>query len=50
MKYSVNKKLNTLLNMIEAEIFERYDDEADVIAELKNYYTFYRNEPDYNFA
>lgn len=50
MKYSVNKKLNTLLNMIEAEIFERYDDEADVIAEIKSYYTFHRNEPDYNFA
>jgi hypothetical protein len=50
MKYSVNKKLDTLLNMIEAEIFERYDDEADVIAELKSYCAFHRNEPDYNYA
>ena len=50
MKYSVNKKLATLLNMIETEIFERYDNEADVIAELKNYCTFHHNEPDYSFA
>ena len=50
MKYSVNKKLNTLLNMIEAEIFNRYENREDAIAEIKSYYTFHRNEPNYNFA
>lgn len=50
MKYSVNKKLNTLLNMIEDEIFERYADASEAIAELERYYKEFPREADYNYA
>lgn len=50
MTYSKNKKLNTLLNMIEAEIFDSYENEAEALSEITRYYKEFPNEPDYNFA
>lgn len=50
MKYSTNKKLNTLLNTIETEILERYADTSEAIAELERYYKEFSREVDYNYA
>lgn len=44
MKYSNNKKLNTVLNRIEADLL------SYGINEIQRYYKEFKSEPDYNIA
>lgn len=57
MKYSKNKKLNTLLNCIESDVINAFNDDKDgkdgaheVIESLEYYKKYYPGEIDYNTA
>lgn len=51
MKYSKNKKLNTVLTAIENDIFYHFDENKDLmISELTRYKKEFPRETDYNFA
>lgn len=51
MKYSKNKKLNTVLTVIENDIIYHFDgDKKLMMTELKRYKSNFPRETDYNFA
>ena len=51
MKYSKNKKLNTVLTAIENDIFYHFDENKNLmISELRQYKKEFPRETDYNFA
>lgn len=50
VKFSVNKKLNNILNDIYYDLTHISDTRKDSIAEVKHYMREFPKEPDYNIA
>lgn len=50
MKYSVNPKLNAVLQSIEDDLFSMEESKEICLSEMKRYMREFPNEPDYNLA